>query len=114
MQPTETRVLLQRLNKRVVTYQKRKKEDAVKREVEINEASISEDVFFKRLLQIHSNLTPHDLTLCTLLRENYSSKEIAEELNITPGSVNTARYRLRKKLSMKREADLIMYLRKIA
>ncbi len=86
----------------------------MKYEVELKEDTISEEVFLKRLLQIHPNLTPHDLTLCTLLRQNYSSKEIAEELNITPGSVNTARYRLRKKLVMERETDLIMYLRKIA
>ncbi|MEM6843786.1 MAG: sigma factor-like helix-turn-helix DNA-binding protein [Bacteroidota bacterium] len=108
------RALLQRLNKRVATYEKRKKEQAMKYEVELREDTISEEFFFKRLLQIHPNLTPHDLTLCTLLRQNYSSKEIAEELNITSGSVNTARYRLRKKLVMERETDLIMYLRKIA
>ncbi|MGD1891234.1 MAG: helix-turn-helix transcriptional regulator [Cyclobacteriaceae bacterium] len=108
------RALLQRLNKRMATYQKRRKKQAMKYEVELKEDTISEEVFLKRLLQIHPNLTPHDLTLCTLLRQNYSSKEIAEELNITPGSVNTARYRLRKKLVMERETDLIMYLRKIA
>ncbi|MEM9833244.1 MAG: LuxR C-terminal-related transcriptional regulator [Bacteroidota bacterium] len=72
------------------------------------------DSFENQLLQMFPHLTAHDLKICALLRQNFSSKEIAEQLNITPGSVNTARYRLRKKLNLPKEADLIVYLNKIA
>lgn len=101
-----------RLNQKVHFFLARKENSSIARETV--GAADSEDFFLQRLLQAHPNLTPHDLTLCSLLRQNKSSKEIAETLNITPGSVNTARYRLRKKLAMKKEADLIIYLRKIA
>lgn len=109
----QNRSLIERLNKRVQTYQKRRNKEVGKHQVERKEDAFPEEVFVNHLLQIHPSLTTHDLTLCTLLRQNYSSKEIAEELNITPGSVNTARYRLRKKLAINKEVDLIIYLRKI-
>ncbi|MGB3589127.1 MAG: LuxR C-terminal-related transcriptional regulator, partial [Tunicatimonas sp.] len=70
--------------------------------------------FEKQLLLKFPYLTAHDLKICSFLIQNYSSKEIAEELNITPGSVNTARYRLRKKMNLPKEIDLIIYLNKIA
>ncbi|MGB3852434.1 MAG: LuxR C-terminal-related transcriptional regulator [Tunicatimonas sp.] len=70
--------------------------------------------FSARLLLAHPGLTPYEIKLCTLLWKNYSSKEIAGALNITMGSVNTARYRLRKKLTLPRETDLIIYLKGLA
>ncbi|MEM6843639.1 MAG: LuxR C-terminal-related transcriptional regulator [Bacteroidota bacterium] len=66
------------------------------------------------LLQKFPHLTANDLKICSLLRQNFSSKEIARTLNITPGSVNTSRYRLRKKLSLSTDTDLVIYLNKIA
>ena len=45
-------------------------------------------------------LTAYDLRLCTYLKANLSTKEIATLLNITPDSVKKAKHRLRKKLSM--------------
>lgn len=109
----QNRSFIQRLNRRVQTYQKRRNKEMGKHRVERQEDTLSEEVFVNRLVQIHPSLTPHDLILCTLLRKNYSSKEIAKELNITSASVNTARYRLRKKLAMDKKADLNIYLRKI-
>ncbi len=70
--------------------------------------------FERQLLQKFPYLTAHDLKICSFLLQNYSSKEIAKELNITPGSVNTARYRLRKKMNLPKETDLIIYLNKMA
>jgi DNA-binding CsgD family transcriptional regulator len=70
--------------------------------------------FSARLLLAHPGLTPYEIKLCTLLWKNHSSKEIAGALNITIGSVNTARYRLRKKLTLPREIDLIIYLKGLA
>jgi|GEM_PF-1953138 len=56
--------------------------------------------FFDRLTNEFNDLSPSDIRLCSLLRLNKSSKEIAEILGISPQSVNIARYRLRKKLGL--------------
>lgn len=45
-------------------------------------------------------LTPNDEMLCMMLKLEYSNKEIATILSITTNSVITARYRLKKKLSL--------------
>ena len=54
--------------------------------------------FLKNLKQKHPELTSNDLRLCTYLRLNLSSKEIAPLLNISSRSVEVKRYRLRKKM----------------
>lgn len=46
-------------------------------------------------------LTSYDIRLCTYLKSNLSTKEIATLLNITPDSVKKAKHRLRKKLKIK-------------
>ena len=45
-------------------------------------------------------LTPSDELLCMMIKLEYSNKEIASILSITTNSVITARYRLKKKLSL--------------
>lgn len=45
-------------------------------------------------------LTAYDLRLCTYLKSNLSTKEIATLLNIAPDSVKKAKHRLRKKLEI--------------
>ena len=66
--------------------------------------------FIKKLKSKHSNLTSNDLRLCTYLRLNLSSKEIAPLLNISPRSVEVKRYRLRKKMNLPHEASLSNYI----
>ncbi len=50
-------------------------------------------------------LTPYDLRLCTYLKSNLSTKEIAVLLNITPDSVKKAKHRLRKKIGAFPDVD---------
>lgn len=57
-------------------------------------------LFQRRLQDQHPTLTPYDLRLCTYLKSNLSTKEIATLLNITPDSVKKAKHRLRKKLRL--------------
>lgn len=57
--------------------------------------------FQHRLKRRYPSLTSYDLRLCTYLKANLSTKEIATLLNITPDSVKKAKHRLRKKLSLK-------------
>jgi ligand-binding sensor domain-containing protein/DNA-binding CsgD family transcriptional regulator len=69
--------------------------------------------FIKKLKTEHSNLTSNDLRLCTYLRLNLSSKEIAPLLNISIRSVEVKRYRLRKKLNLPHESSLTNYILEI-
>lgn len=66
--------------------------------------------FFRNLKEKFPTLTPSDLKLCTLLRLNYSTKEIARLLNISTRGVESARYRLRKKLMLEESDNLIEFL----
>lgn len=66
--------------------------------------------YFKKLRIGHPDLTPNDLKLCAYLRMNMSSKEIASLLNITVRGVEIRRYRLRKKLNLDHEKNLVEFL----
>ncbi len=69
--------------------------------------------FPNKLAQIHPNLTPSEIKLCSLLRLNLSTKEISSILSQTPESLRVARTRLRKKLKIESENNLVSYLMKI-
>lgn len=64
------------------------------------ELESSNSRFQHQLKHRHPRLTAYDLRLCTYLKSNLSTKEIATLLNITPDSVKKAKHRLRKKLGM--------------
>lgn len=66
--------------------------------------------FLKNIKKLHPSLTPNDLKLCVYLRLNLSSKEIAQLFHISPRSVEIKRYRLRKKLNLKHEDNLVNYI----
>jgi len=66
--------------------------------------------YFKKLKANHPDLTPNDLKLCAYLRMNMSSKEIASLLNITVRGVEIRRYRLRKKLNLEHDKNLVEFL----
>ena len=66
--------------------------------------------FFRKLAERYPVLTPGDLRLCALLRLNYSSKEIAKMLNLTLRGVEAARYRLRKKLNLQEDENLVSFV----
>lgn len=56
------------------------------------------------------NLTPNDKRLCTFLRLNMTTKDIAAITYADTNSINVARTRLRKKLGIRREENLITFL----
>jgi DNA-binding CsgD family transcriptional regulator/predicted negative regulator of RcsB-dependent stress response len=66
--------------------------------------------FFKKLSAHHPDLVPNDLKLCAYLRMNMSSKELASLLNITLRGVEIRRYRLRKKLDIPHDTNLVKFL----
>ena len=76
-------------------------------ETSFNEAH---ENFFKKLKAQHPDLVPNDLKLCAYLRMNMSSKEMASLLNITLRGVEIRRYRLRKKLNLEHDKNLVEFL----
>lgn len=66
--------------------------------------------FFKRLRQKFPDLTPKDQKLCAYLRMNLSTKEIAPLLNISVRGVEISRYRVRKKLGIDSETNLVEFI----
>lgn len=69
--------------------------------------------FFHALKKRAPDLTPNELRLSALVKLNLSLKEISSLLAISPDSVKTARYRLRKKLALETKENLSDYLNQI-
>lgn len=68
------------------------------------------EAFLTRIKSTYPNLTPRELKLCAYLRMNISSKEISLLMNISTRGVEISRYRLRKKLQLKREENLTDFI----
>ncbi len=66
--------------------------------------------FFKRLKTSYPELTQSDLKLCAYLKLNLSSKEIAPLLNISFRGVETRRFRLRRRLSLESDNNLVEFV----
>ena len=66
--------------------------------------------FFKRLKRSFPDLTQSDLKLCAYLKLNLSSKEIVPLLNISIRGVEIRRYRLRKRLGLSSDENLVEYI----
>ena len=71
------------------------------------------DRFKETLVRQFPQLTPSELKVCYLLRGGLISKEIAEVLSISPASVDVYRHRIRKKLELVQEVNLVSYLNSI-
>ena len=66
--------------------------------------------FLARIKSNYDQLTPGDLKLCAYLRMNLSTKKIAILLGISVRGVENHRYRLRKKLGLKKDQNLTEFL----
>lgn len=69
--------------------------------------------FVSRLTLRFPDLTEHERRLMVLLRNGFSSKEISPILNISPKSVEISRYRLRKKLNLRKDENLTQFINAI-
>ncbi len=70
--------------------------------------------FFNELKTHFPDLSAKELRLCALVRMNLTNKEIAPILNISTRGVETARYRLRKRLSLGQEENMVEFLEKLS
>ncbi len=66
--------------------------------------------FFVKLLDVNNKITPSEQKLASLVKLNFSIKETASLLNISPDSVKTIRSVLRKKLYLQKGDNIYDFL----
>ncbi len=66
--------------------------------------------FQQKLYNAYPYLTPNEMKLCTFLRLNMATKEIAEITNQSIHALEAARSRLRKKLKLSQSTNLVNFL----
>ncbi|CAM4091269.1 helix-turn-helix and ligand-binding sensor domain-containing protein [Gillisia limnaea] len=76
---------------------------------ETNFTELHED-FFRTLLKSYPELSNKDLKLCSYIKMNLSSKEIAPLMGISVRGVEVHRYRLRKKMELDSKENLTSFL----
>jgi tetratricopeptide (TPR) repeat protein len=93
------------------------------RELKTNTDSVSWEEFEVRFQEVHTgfytnirkaypDLTTNEIRLCAFFRLNMTSKEIAAITYQSLNSIKVARYRLRKKLRLSQDDNLISFLSK--
>ena len=88
-------------------------EEEIFEEFELRFKQVHHD-FYDKLIQQFPDLSPNEQRLCAFLRLNMSTKEISELTGQRPSSLETARYRLRKKLGISNsQTNLISFLSQI-
>ena len=66
--------------------------------------------FFKDLIARSSHLSQNDLRLCAYLKMNQSTKEIAQLSGVSIRTIESQKYRLKKKFNLSKEENLIHFL----
>lgn len=69
--------------------------------------------FLEQLASLNKSLTIPDLRLCAYLRAGQTTKEIANMTGLSIRSIESRRYRLRKKLNLERDMSLHEFIQKI-
>lgn len=69
--------------------------------------------FFERLLEKFPDITPYEQRLTAYLRINLTTKELCQLLNISVAGVNKSRQRLRKKLGIDSDTNLVSFIQNI-
>ena len=71
---------------------------------------LSQEGFFRKMKNKYPDLTPNDLRLCSYLRLNFTTKEIANLTNVSTRAVEIGRYRLRSRLNLTNDINLTEFL----
>ncbi len=69
--------------------------------------------FYERMKIKYPDLSPYDLKVSALVKLGFSGKKMAKVMGISYQSANTARYRLRKRLGLNKEDDLVSFIKEI-
>lgn len=68
------------------------------------------DGFYDKVITLHPTLTETELRHCMFIKLHLQTKEIARIMLVDPRSVQTARYRIKKKMNLDENTDLRVYL----
>lgn len=101
--------IMKNLNRLVKDIDKNIDQDRAWKQFEINFDEVHGD-FLKTIQSDYPVLSPQDLKLCAYLRMNMTTKEIANLLKISVRGVEIARYRLRKKLALNHDKNLVDFM----
>ena len=66
--------------------------------------------FLEQLASLNSSLTIPDIRICAYLRSGQTTKEIAHMTGLSVRSIESRRYRLRKKLNLNRDTSLHQFI----
>lgn len=69
--------------------------------------------FYNHLVQQFPDLSPSEQRLCAFLRMNMSTKDISELMGINSSSIDNSRSKIRKKLQLSSDINLVTYLTKL-
>ncbi|MDO1511175.1 tetratricopeptide repeat protein [Maribacter confluentis] len=89
-----------------------KKENASDKDWEVFKSYFADvhNDFDQKLKTIYPDISEKEIRLAAFLRMNLTTKEIAATLNVLPDSILKSKYRLKKKLALKKETDLTSFL----
>ncbi len=76
---------------------------------DVNFEKINHD-FFEKLKKIDPSLTKRELRLCAFVKMDLTNKEISPLLNISTRGIESARYRVRRKLNVQHEDNFVAFL----
>lgn len=68
------------------------------------------DDFFKKLLKHAPNLTQQELKHCAFIKMCFETKDIAVMFNVKPATIQMARVRMKKKLNLTQEQELLYFI----
>ena len=78
-----------------------------------SEFSQAQGRFIEALTLAVPDLSSAQFRVCIYLKAGLNTREIAEEMNLSVRSIESHRYRLRKKMNIARSESLSMYLHRI-
>ncbi len=75
-----------------------------------NHINLLSEPFISHLNSMYPDLSFEELKMCKYLKLKFTTKEIAEKLNLTYRGAETKRYRLRRKLQVEKGVSIFSYL----
>jgi tetratricopeptide (TPR) repeat protein len=94
---------------KIERFQVRESFDVLLQDFE-NRISTSNEDFYQKLLGVYPDLKPSELKLCSYLRLNLSTKELADVLNKSVRTVENTRFAIRKKMGLGQDDSLVSHL----
>jgi len=107
---TNVKELIQPYFKKI---KKTKLDDQQKVLISILESNLNEIIspFTRKLSLKHLSLTPKEIKIVNLIKQGYTTKKIAQIMNISPRTVDTHRKNIRKKIGLyEKRANLRSHL----